>query len=56
VISTENTAFKLTDNVLKAFNQKAHVGIFFDLAKAFDFVNYGILFAKLLGIQGTFPD
>jgi hypothetical protein len=25
-LSTENAAFKLTDNVLKAINQKMHVG------------------------------
>jgi hypothetical protein len=25
-ISTEDAAFKLTDNVLKSFNQKMHVG------------------------------
>jgi hypothetical protein len=37
VISTENTAFKLTDSILKCINQKMHVGgIFCDVAKAFD--------------------
>jgi hypothetical protein len=37
-ISTENAAFKLTDNVLKSVNKKKmHVdGIFCDLVKAFE--------------------
>jgi hypothetical protein len=40
-ISTENAAFKLIDSVLKSVNQKMHVGgIFCDLAKAFNCVNY----------------
>jgi hypothetical protein len=41
-ISTEDEAYKLTDNVLKSINQKVHVGggVFFDLAKAFDCVNF----------------
>jgi hypothetical protein len=35
-ISTENTAFKLIDRVLKSVNQKMHVGgIFCDLGKSF---------------------
>jgi hypothetical protein len=42
-VSTEDAAFKLTDSVLKSFNQKMHVGgIFCDLAKAFDCVNHEI--------------
>jgi hypothetical protein len=47
-ISTENSTFKLTDNVLKAANQKLHVGgIFCELAKVFMFVNHEILLVKL---------
>jgi hypothetical protein len=50
-VSTEDAAFKLTDNVLKSINQKMHVrGILCDLAKAFD---CEILLTKLhfYGIQ-----
>jgi hypothetical protein len=46
-ISTENTAFKLTDGVLKSLNQKMHVGIFCDLAKVFECVIREILLSKL---------
>jgi hypothetical protein len=55
-ISTEDAAYKLTENVLQPVNQKMHVGgIFCDLAKAFDCVSREGLLNKshFYGIQGT---
>jgi hypothetical protein len=40
---SEKEFFTLTDNILTALNQQQHtVGIFYDLAKAFDCVNQEI--------------
>jgi len=42
--TTENAAYKLINEVLNALNNKQIVeGIFCDLTKAFDCVNYDIL-------------
>jgi hypothetical protein len=54
-ICTKNTAFKLTDCILKSLNPTMHVGgIFYDLDKASDCVNHEILLTKLryFGIKG----
>ena len=58
-ISTEDAAFRLTDDVFKSVNQKMHVGgIFCVLAMTFDCVNHEILLAKLdfYGIRGISAD
>jgi hypothetical protein len=54
--STEKSAFKLIDSVLKSINQKVNVGgIFCDLEKDFECVDHEILLANLhyYGIKGT---
>jgi len=44
--STKDAAFRLTDSVFKSINQKMHVGgIFYDLAKAFDYLNHESFFS-----------
>jgi len=53
--STEKAIYHLTNNILKALDNRQLVGgIFFDLSKAFDYVNYDILLAKLefYGVKG----
>ena len=58
-VSTEDAAFRLTNNVLRSLNQKLHVErIFCDISKAFNCVNHEMLLAKLhfYGIQGITID
>jgi hypothetical protein len=54
-LSTEDAIFKLTQEILTAFNSKKMVGsIFFDLANVFNSVNHSLLMQKLpyYGISG----
>ena len=52
---TNHAVSKLVETVTGAFEQKEFVvGVFLDLSKAFDTINYNVLFAKLhyYGIRG----
>jgi hypothetical protein len=58
-ISTEDTAFTLSDSVVKSVNQTMRVGgIFCDLSKASDYINHETFLAKLhfCGIRGVSED
>jgi hypothetical protein len=47
-LSTINAIYKLTDNILNAWNSKRHIGgIFCDLSEAFDCVNHEFIFAEI---------
>jgi len=53
---TEKAIYQLTNNILKALDNKNLLGgIFCDLTKAFDCVDHGILLGKLeyYGIKGS---
>ena len=55
--SIEAASFNVTNEILKTLNNRLSVeGIFFDLEKAVDCVNYGILVGKLelYGTSGKF--
>jgi hypothetical protein len=55
--STANASYILLNEILTAMNSKQMVGgIFYDLHKAFDYINHGVLLEKLkfCGLSGKF--
>jgi hypothetical protein len=56
-LSTEDAIYSLTNTILTAWNKKEYaVGIFWDIAKAFDCVDHDLLLIKLqyYGVQGLY--
>jgi hypothetical protein len=56
-LSTEDAIYSLTNTILTAWNKKEYaVGIFCDIAKAFDCVDHDLLLIKLqyYGVQGLY--
>jgi retron-type reverse transcriptase len=56
-LSTEDAIYSLTNTILTAWNKKEYaVGIFCDIAKAFDCVDHDLLLMKLqyYGVQGLY--
>ena len=54
--STDTALIYVTENILKALNEKQHVaGVFMDLAKAYDTINHKLLLQKLeyYGVRGV---